>query len=198
MIQTRMRALVAGIFLFLLAPAPSFAADIELRFDALERIIAQQVFTQDGRKYVRGTPATKCQFAYLEAPRIGSDHGLLRVTARFSGRTAFDVFGGCIGLGDSFELTIIAAPTVRSGAMGFKDVKVTTTKDSYYIRRVRTALIQSFNKDVKIEVKDQAHKILDQTHDGGYKTELASFDLTDIRITSNALVLVVDFRLVVH
>ena len=196
MIQVSARA--AGIFLFL-AAVPSFAAEIELRFDALERIISEQVFTQDGRKYVRGTPATRCQFAYLEKPHIGADNGLLRVSARFSGRTALDLFGGCIGLGDSFDLTIVAAPVVRNGAMGFKDVKVTTTKDSYYIRRVRSALTQSFTKDVKIEVKDQARKILEQTREGAsYKAEMASFDLTQVRVNPDALVLVVDFRLVVH
>ncbi len=199
MIQTRMRALAAGIFLSLVAAPRCRAADIELRFDTLERIIGEQVFTQDGRKYVRGTPFTKCQFAYLEKPRIGEDNGLLRVSARFSGRTAFDLLGGCIGLGDSFDLTIVAAPVVRKGAMGFKDVKVSTTKDSYYIRRVRAALTQAFGKDVKIEVKDQARKILEQTREGAsYKAELASFDLGEVRVKPDALVLVVEFRLVVH
>jgi hypothetical protein len=198
MIQTRMKAQAAGIFLFL-AAVPSLAAEIELRFDALERIISEQVFTQDGRKYVRGTPATKCQFAYLEKPRLGADNGLLKVSARFSGRTALDLFGGCIGLGDSFDLSIAATPVVRNGAMGFKDVKVSTTKDSYYIRRVRTALTQSFSKDVKIEVKDQARKILEQACEGAtYKAEMASFDLTQVRVNPDALVLVVEFNLVVH
>jgi hypothetical protein len=175
------------------------AADIELRFDALERIIAEQVFTQDGRKYVRGTPSTKCQFAYLEHPQIGEDSGLLRVRAKFSGRSALGVMGGCIGLGDSFDLTITATPLVRNGAIGFKDVKVATTKDSFYIRRVKAALMQAFAKDVKIEVKDQARKILEQSRDGAsYKVELASFDLTEVRVKPDALVLVVEFHLVVH
>ena len=148
---------------------------------------------------MRGTPSTKCQFAYLEKPRIGADNGLLRVSARFSGRTALDLFGGCIGLGDSFDLTIVAAPVVRNGAIGFKDAKITTAKDSFYIRRVRSALTQSFARDVKIEVKDQARKILEQTREGAsYKAEMASFDLTEVRITPDALVLVVEFRLVVH
>jgi hypothetical protein len=194
-----MRAQAVAIFLSLFAVVPAFAADIELRFDALERIIAEQVFTQDGRKYVRGTPATRCQFAYLEAPRIGAENGLLRVSARFSGRAAFDVRVGCIGLGDSFDLTIVAAPVVRNGAMGFKDVKVSTTKDSYYIRRVRAALTQSFAKDVKIDVTDQARKILEQQREGAsYKLEMASFNLTEVRITPDSLVLAIDFRLIVH
>jgi hypothetical protein len=199
MIQTPMRAQAAAILLSFAASAPAFAADIELRFDALERVISQQVFTQDGRKYVRGTPATKCQFAYLEAPRIGQDEGLLRVSARFSGRAAVGLLGGCIGLGDSFDLTITALPVVRSGAMGFKDVKVTTTKDSFYIRRVRAALTQAFSKDVKIDVRDQARKILEQNRDGAsYKVDMTSFDLNEVRIKPDALVLVIEFRLVVQ
>ena len=189
----------AGVFLAMVAAMPCFAAEIELRFDSLERIIAEQVFTQEGRKYVKGTPKTKCQFAFLEKPHIGADNGLLRVSARFSGRTALDVFGGCIGLGDSFDLALAAAPVVRSGAMGFKDVKVTTTKDSYYIRRVKAALMQAFAKDVKIEVKDEARKIVEQTREGAsFKPELASFELTEVRVKPDALVLVVDFRLIVH
>jgi hypothetical protein len=52
---------------------------------------------------------------------------------------------------------------------------------------------------VKIDVKDQARKILEQTREGAsYKAELASFDLTEVRVKPDALVLVVEFRLVVH
>ena len=190
-----MRLLLAGAFFLI----PSFAAELELRYNALEKIISEQVFTQEGRRYVRGTPKTKCQFAYLEAPHIGvADNGLLRVTARFSGRTALDVFGRCVGLGDSFDLAIIATPVARNGAMGFKDVKITTTKDSYYIRRVRAALTQAFAKDIKIDLQEQAKKIVEQTREGApYQVQLASFELTDVRVEREALVLVVGFRLVV-
>ena len=59
--------------------------------------------------------------------------------------------------------------------------------------------MQAFAKDVKIDIKEQARKILEQTREGApYKPELASFDLTEVRVGSNALVLVVEFRLVVH
>jgi hypothetical protein len=48
-------------------------------------------------------------------------------------------------------------------------------------------------------VKDQARKILEQAKEGSsYKVEMAAFNLTDVRITADALVLVIDFRLVVH
>lgn len=182
--------------------ARAHAAEIELRFEALERIVAAQLFTQDGRHYVRGNRSARCQFAYLEAPRIDSDNGRLRVRARFSGRSALDVFNRCVGLGDSFDLTLTAAPASRNGAIVLRDVNVSTPRDSYYIRHVRAALAQSISKDFKIDVRDQARSLLEQHADTAppdplYKQELAAFDLGEIRVTPDALVLVVEFRLVV-
>lgn len=213
------------VCLLFLSVCPAYPAELELRYGALERIIAEQLFTQEGRHYVRGSQASKCQFAYLETPHVGAEEGRLRVTARFSGRTALDVFGRCVGLGDSFDLTVTASPIVRNGAIAFKDVKVTATRDSYYIRRVRAALSDSISRDFKIEVKDQARRLLEQTPprqdapapkapspDPGpskvpgqsvaapkapYQQDLAKFDLGDVQVTPDALVLVVEFRLVV-
>ena len=179
------------------------AADLELRYGALERIIGEQMFTQDGRRYVRGNPAAKCQYAYLEHPRLGADASRLRVTARFSGRSALDVLGRCVGLGDSFDLTLTVTPVARDGAIAFQDATISTGKDSYYIRQVRQALARSFTKDFKIEVRDQARRLLETSSPapsgsgGQYQRELAGFALNMIRVTPEALVLEVEFKLVV-
>jgi hypothetical protein len=178
--------------------APAFAADLELRFGALERLISEQIFTQEGRHYVRGDAKTRCQYAYLEAPHIGAVNGRLRITARFSGRSALDVFGRCVGMGESFDFTLTAAPIVRKGAIGLDSVDVSTQKDSYYIRRVRAALGQSFGKDFKIDVHEQAKKLLEQPRDNSpIRQELTSFDLSGVQVTPEAIVLQVEFKLVV-
>ena len=181
-----------------LCALPSAAAELELRYTALERILAGQLFTQEGRHYVRGNRTTKCQFAYLETPHIDSDAGRLRIAARFSGRSALDLFGGCVGLGDSFDLTITATPTPRNNTIALNEVRVTAAKDSYYIRRVQAAMTQSIARDFKIELRDQARRLLEQTHEGApYQQELAAFTLNEIKITPESLILVLDFRLVV-
>ncbi|HEY1756741.1 MAG TPA: hypothetical protein VGG72_15305 [Bryobacteraceae bacterium] len=183
---------------FLFFAGRAAAADLELRYAALERLIAEQLFTQDGRRYVRGTPETRCQFAYLEAPRLSAADGRLKITAKFSGRSAMDVLGRCMGMGDSFDLTILAVPVARKGAIAMENVQVSTVKDSYYIRRVRAALTESFAKEFKIDVRDQAKRLLEQpSGTSSYKQELADFDLSAVRVTPEALVLVVEFKLVV-
>lgn len=176
---------------------PAAAAELELRYSVLERILADQLFTQEGRLYVRGNKAQRCQFAYLERPHIGAENGRLRMAASFRGRSALKVLGNCLGPGDSFDFVLTAVPHVHNGALALKDVKVTTVKESYYIRRVRVALSSSIEKDLRIDVKEQAKRLLEQPREkSSYQQELASFQLSDARAAPDALVLVVDFRLV--
>jgi hypothetical protein len=120
------------------------------------------------------------------------------VAARFSGRSAMDLFNRCVGMGDSFNVNITALPVPRKGAIAFQDTQVNTTKDSYYIRRVRSAMMRTFDQDFKIEIRDQARRLLEQPATGAlYQQELKDLDLNAIRVTPDALVLVVDFKLVV-
>ncbi len=174
------------------------AAALELRYAALERLIAAQLFTEDGRRYVRGNREARCKFAYLEAPHIGASNGRLRVTAKFSGRSALDVFGRCMGVGDSFDFTMLATPVVRGGALGLDKVEVSTPRDSYYIRRVRRSLAASFGKDFKIDIRDQASKLLEQRRENsGVAQELKDFAVSGVRLTDDSMVLEVEFKLVV-
>jgi hypothetical protein len=187
-------------FVVLIALATqAFSADLEIRYSALERMVAAQMFTVEGRKYVRGDKAAKCQYAYLEAPKLSAAGERLQVAARFSGRSAMDLFSRCVGMGDSFSVTITAVPVPRKGAIAFQDTQVSTGKDSYYIRRVRSAMMRTFDQDFKIEIRDQARRLLEQPATTGsvYQQELKDLDLNAIRVTPDALVLVVDFKLVV-
>ena len=106
----------------------AFSADLEIRYSALERMVAAQMFTQEGRRYVRGNRTAKCQYAYLEAPKLSAANGRLQVTARFSGSSALDLFSRCVGMGDSFNLTVTALPVPRKGAIGFEDAQVSTPR----------------------------------------------------------------------
>ena len=54
----------------LLLASTAYGVDLKIQFGALERMLGEQVFTQDGRRYVHGTATTKCNFAYLEKPRV--------------------------------------------------------------------------------------------------------------------------------
>jgi hypothetical protein len=75
---------------------------------------------------------------------------------------------------------------------------VSTPRDSFYIRRVRSALVQTLNKDFKIDVRDQARSLLEMPRGpGAYQQELKDLRITSVRATPDSLILEVDFRLIV-
>ncbi|MBZ5626850.1 MAG: hypothetical protein LAQ69_50475 [Acidobacteriia bacterium] len=184
----------------LLLPICARAVELHLQFGALERMLADQVFTQEGRRYVHGNQKAKCNFAYLERPRIQGDAGRLRIHARFTGRSAMNILGQCVGLGDAFDLTVSATPLYRDGNIGLKDVAVVSDgKTSFYIRRVCAAIASSLARDFRYPVATETQNVLeDPGSHPGYKRELRNFSVPEIRVTGDALVLVIDFQLTVR
>jgi hypothetical protein len=174
------------------------AIELQIYYSALQRLLAAQVFTQEGRLYVRGGAKNKCSFAYLENPVIGNAGARLVIRARFSGRSASNFFGQCVGMGDSFDLAIAAVPYYRDGAVRLKDLKVDSPgRDGYYIRRVRAAIGDSLARQFAYNVAGDAQRILEQKRDPLYTQELRQFNITGIRVATDSIVVGLDFLLAV-
>ena len=178
-------------------PAARAATEVELSYATLQRMLAKQLFSQDGRKYVRGNQNTKCSYAYLENPRVGEAGGRLRVESRFSGRSALNMFGTCVGMGDSFDLIILATPIYRSAAMHFKDVYVETRgRETFYSRQVRKALAQTLDSQLQWPIEGLARTILETpVTNPQVQKKLTRFDVTAITVQKESLLLTIDFRL---
>ena len=185
--------------LFLVLAANAGAVEVHLQFGALERLLSEQVFTQDGRRYVRGSKDNKCNFAYLEKPQVRGENGRLRMKARFSGRSSLNFAGQCVGLGDAFDVIILALPIYKNGTIGLQAVKVTSDgKTGYYIRRVCAAMEASLARDFKYALERDAQILLENnTAQPNYKREVRHFQVPEIRVTDDALVLQVDFALTI-
>src|SRR5262249_53104112 len=160
---------------------------LQIQYAAIGKVLAQQVFTQEGRKYVRGSKEQRCNFAYLEHPEISAAGGRLGIRARFTGRSARNLFGRCIGLGDSFDGQIAATPYFHDNVISFKDVRVESiNKDGVYIRMVRSALAYSLSNEFQYKVVDDAKQILEARRDPLPLTqELRNFTVREIRCAAD-------------
>lgn len=192
-----MRCLAVLLCVVTLPGVCAAATEVELSYSSLQKMLAAQLFTQDGRKYVRGSQSTKCSYAYLEKPKVGEAGGRLRVESRFSGRSALNMFGKCVGMGDSFDLVILATPIYTGGAMQFKDVYVETKgKETFYSRQVRNALAKTLDSQLKWPIEGLARTILESaTTTLPVEKKLSRFHVTAITVEKTSLVLTVDFRL---
>jgi hypothetical protein len=188
-----------AVVLLLAAASAAHAVEIHIQFGALERMLAEQVFTQEGRRYVHGARTDKCNFAYLEKPQVRGEDGRLHMRAHFTGRAALNLIGQCVGLGDAFDAVITAVPVYKGGAIGFQEVKVVSDrKSSYYIRKVCAAMESSLTRDFKYPLEHDAQALLESPGPTPqYKREVRKFNVPEIRVTNDALVLNVDFEMTI-
>jgi hypothetical protein len=190
---------VLPVLLLAVCAQPARAVELHLQFGALERMLAETVFTQDGRRYVYHDKSNKCSFAYLEKPQIQGADGRLRIRAKFTGRSALNVIGQCVGLGDAFIVIVTATPEYRSGNIVLQHVVAASDgRTGIYIRNVCRILGASLERDFKYPLAAEAQRILqDSSGQPGYKRELHDFQVPAIRVTNDALVIQADFTLVV-
>jgi hypothetical protein len=187
------------LLLLALCLPPAHAVELHLQFGALEHMIAEAVFTQDGRRYVHNDKGNKCNFAYLEKPQIQGSGGRLHIRAKFTGRSALNVIGQCVGLGDAFMVVVTATPQYRNGNIVLQNVVASSEgKTGIYIRRVCSILGASLERDFKYPLASEAKRILeDSSGQPDYKRELRDFQVPAIRVTDDALVIQADFALIV-
>ena len=181
----------------LLCLQASAAVEIRIHHSVVRKLLAEQVFTDDGRKYLKATRTETCDYAYLENPEIDAYNGQLRIRARFTGRTGRGFFGRCISMGDSFTALIYATPYYHDGSIRIKDVRVDSADaDGFYIRRVRSSLAWSLPRQFSYRIYDDAKRILEEPRpNSALKQSVVSFGVPQIRVTDAAIVLVLDFIL---
>lgn len=174
--------------------------ELQVQYSAIQKVMARQMFGISGRMYVKGSPETRCSFAYLENPVLGEAAGRIEIKARFSGKNAASLFGRCIGFGDVFDMRIMASPYYDGGLIRLKDVDVETAgRDSLYARKVRAAITENLSKKFEYKVADEARRILERPQSGEpYKQQLQNFQVSQIRVTPAALLLTLEFTLVVQ
>lgn len=186
--------------LLTLIAMPALAIEMEIRFPLLEKQLAQQLFSQDGKRYVRGNPTSKCNFAYLAEPHFGSKDGKLQITARFTGRSSMDLFGRCLGFGDSFLFEVLSDLTTKDGNLLLQRPSIKgLSKDTFYTRQVLRALLNSIGDAIRFPIRDELRKLLTAgSTSSPYKITISKLEIRGIQILSDALLVDVDTRFLVQ
>jgi hypothetical protein len=188
------------LILSLISAGLSLAIEIEIRFPLLEKQLSQQLFTQDGKRYVKGNPKSHCNFAYLAEPHFTSRQGKLLIEAKFTGKSSMDLFGKCVGFGDSFVFEILSGLTTKDGTLVLDKPEVQIIKkDSFYSRQVLKSLKSSIGDAIRYPIRDEVRKLLaNGSASAPYKVTIPKLEIRGIQILENSLLLDVDTRFLVE
>jgi hypothetical protein len=192
----RLTGLIA-VWCCLCGTAAHAQSEFRLPFDVLEHILATQAFTPDGRLYLRGNSSAVCNYAYLQDPKLSSVDGKLKLNARFSGRSAINFFGQCVGFGNTFGLTILSTPYYKDGSLRFRDVSASCEAYGIYARAACLSIARSLEVDFRHDLRTAAERLLEGSCAGKppYRTTLEAFNVTAIRVTNDGVILSLELGL---
>jgi hypothetical protein len=121
--------LIRYVFAFLAASATAGAgaADLTLGPASIQKIVTEQLFTQQGRWYV--VDSGPC-FAYFDRPRTHLTQGRLVLDAHLSARIGIPVGDGCAGSEIATNVTISAKPVGKGSSLTLADIRIDHVDDS--------------------------------------------------------------------
>ena len=149
--------------LALLATTTSFAAaasDLSLGPAAIQKLVAEQLFNQQGRWYLVDNGAC---YAFFDRPKTHLTEGRLVLNAHLSARIGILIGDSCAGTDLGSNVTISARPVGKGSSLTLDDIRFDHVDDSASRDAINViqqmapqALPKAFSIDLLALVKDQS------------------------------------------
>jgi hypothetical protein len=186
-------AVLAGVCFALLA-GQSYAVELKISRDALERTLKQQLFSgPDGRYYLKGSAATAC-YVYAVDPKVAFAGDRIVVRLKTHAKLGTSVRGACLGFSLTPTSEVSVAPDGEGETLGFKDARLEKVSDQKELNFLLTAFLgHTVPSSMKVNAADLLRKALaDSTATSGYKVSLERLKIHSIMIEGEDVVVDVD------
>jgi hypothetical protein len=136
------------------------ASDLSLGPASIQKIVAEQLFNQEGRWYlVDNGPC----YAYFDRPKTHLTDGRLILNAHLSARIGLQIGGNCAGTDMASNVTISARPVGKGSSLTLEDIRFDRVEDGASrdalnaIQQIAPeALPKAFSFDLLALVKDKS------------------------------------------
>ena len=183
----------AFAFLAALASAGAMASDLSLGPASIQKIVAEQLFNQQGRWYlVDNGPC----YAYFDRPKTHLTEGRLVLNAHLSARIGVQIGDTCAGSDMAANVTISAKPVGKASSLTLDDIRIDHVDDSAsrdalnVIQQIAPqALPKAFSFDVLSIVRSKSISA------AGVPVTVAQFRILNTQTRRDAVVITFDLSL---
>jgi hypothetical protein len=190
-------AIVAGLVLLagpLAGIAPCRAVELTVTRQALERTLAQQLFSgPGGRYYLKGNAHSAC-FIATEDPHLSFEQERIVVRVKTVARLGTPVGGACLGVSLTLPAEVSLAPNAEGETIGFRDARLDKISDRNEINFVLAPFLRGqVPKSMSVNAADLLRKVLaGPMAASGYKVSLDRLKIHSIQIVGDKLVVDAD------
>jgi hypothetical protein len=184
----------------LLAPKTAHAIEIKISAQALERTLAQQLFTADqGRYYIRGDAHSPC-FVYADNPKVTFVEDRVVVHVHTHGKLGTSLRGACLGVSVTTEADVSVLPDAEGETIGFRDARVENLNVSKELRFfLEPFLSRKLPQKLSVNIAEVLRKVLAKSQDStGYDIKLDQLKIHSMQVSGDTLIVDFDGQLAVH
>lgn len=181
-------------------PQTAHAIEIKISAQALERTLAQQLFTADqGRYYIRGDAHSAC-FVYADNPKVTFVQDRVVVHVRTHAKLGTSLRGTCLGVGLNTEADVSVLPDAEGETIGFRDSRVENLNVSKELRFfLEPFLSHKLPQKLSVNIAEVLRKVLTKSQDStGYDIKLDQLKIHSMQVSGDTLIVDFDGQLAVH
>jgi hypothetical protein len=184
-------------FAFVTGGSPAVAADLDLYFSSMEKMVRQQLLTDGGRLYLFGGSDTPCLSAFLANPKVSEAAGKLLIRFDFSGSMAGKLGGDCVGISEEFPLTVMGVPAYENGWVYLRNVQFSgQSRTDIFNEKIMAFIDEQLQRIFRHDVMGNIHLLIEENRDRiPFSVELQALDVPRIYLHKDRLSLDLDFSL---
>jgi hypothetical protein len=183
----------------LLLPCCARAIEIKVSAKALERTLIQQLFTADGRYYIRGDAHSAC-FVYAEDPKVSFNTDRIVVHVKAHAKLGEAMGSECLGVRLNTEADVSVVPDAQGESIGFRDPRIEKMSESKELNFLLVPFLsRKLPQQMKINAADLVRQLLaTSTQSTGYDIKLEEMKIHSMQVAGDDLVVDLDGGLTVR
>ena len=167
------------------------AAEIVLERPAVEKLLAQAVFTSQGRYELLRGPC----FAYLDQPGVALHGGRLRIRSHLSARLGVVDGRSCLGIAIASWTEVSGRPVARGGSVVLADLRIDNVDNPNLRLLLESGLLQALPRAIELDVLKAVRGML-RDKGGQFDADVEAFAIDSVVTADDRMSIRFDFKLV--
>ena len=172
-----------------LSTASARAAEIVLAQSAVQKLVVESLFRDNGRYYLQRGACS----AYLENPAVTLAGGRVVIRSHLSARLGMDFGDSCAGVDLATWATVSGEPSAQGTTVRLANIRIDDVGDPNTRIVLNSGLLPTLPGAVELDVLKAVRAML-QGASGQLQVDVLAVDIESVRVADNKLSVRFDFK----
>ena len=172
-----------------LSTAHANGAEIVLEQSAVQKLVVESLFKDNGRYYIQRGACT----AYLDSPAVTLTGGRVVIRSRLNARLGMDFGDSCAGVDLASWTTVSGEPSAQGTSVRLVNIRIEEVSDANTRIVLNSGLVPTLPGAVELDVLKAVRSML-QGASGQLLVEVLVLNIESVRVSDNKLSVRFDFK----